>query len=59
MYGSLSEHATLSYVARRQAEYEGAARQRRLVREIKNARRHERDQATVPSPSSGQCHAAA
>lgn len=59
MYGSLSEHAALSHVAQRQTEYECAARQRRLVREIKNARRHERDRAAVPDPSSGRHRAAA
>ena len=50
MNGYMNEHAGLAYAAQRQAELESAARRRRLIRELKSARRGGLDPRTVRDP---------
>jgi hypothetical protein len=53
MNGYFNVQANLDYAAERQASLESAARHRRLVRELKSARRNGLDPRTVRDPGAG------
>ena len=44
MHGYLNQDVSLAYIAQRQAAFENAARRRRLIRTLKDARRAGLDQ---------------
>ncbi len=58
MYGIANEQANLDYIAQRQADFEAAARHRRLIHTLKSARRDKHDQATITAQRSApRCRA--